>query len=65
MYGLQNTDRISQCCALEPKKDHTSAARPPSHTLAIDLLIKDVIWPSEVMQFTAVELGLETLHFKV
>lgn len=39
--------------------------RPPSHTLAIDLLIKDAIWPSEAMQFTAVELGLETLHFKV
>lgn len=58
MYGLQTTDRINQCCELEPKKEHTSAVRPPSHTPAIDLVIKDLIWPSEVVEFTAVELSL-------
>lgn len=65
MYGLQNTDRISQRCELEPKNKHTSAVRPPSHTSAIDLVIKDLIWPSEVMEFTTVELGLGTIHFEV
>lgn len=64
MYDLQNT-RISQYSQWEPKKEHTSAVRPPSHTPAIDVVIKDPIWPSEVMEFTVVELGLEAIYFKV
>ena len=65
MYALQNTDRISQCCQLEPKKEHTSGVRPPPYSPAVDLVIKDLIWPSEVMEFTAVESGLETTLLKV